>query len=332
MVFHLFCARKNAGFVLAVLMTTQGAFAADMSYLVSPPPVDRPVEFGAGWYLRGDLGYSNTQSPTIVADVVNALAWKGSISEGLGFGYQYNSWLRTDFELDRAVFRPSGAGAQVWCPSGAVVDWRAATSNVASPSAGEPAAYLYDPRETCTPILSSTIDRWTPMFNAYVDLGHWWGVTPYVGGGVGFSYIQSSGAEALYQNWNGQLWAPNLGVAGVPLGWITANGFSAVPILPVPTSAPLYTYAANYVNPYFAWPWRQLSVGQALKKTAWKFSWNVMAGFSYDLSQNLKLDLHYRFLNVGAYTGFPGFMSGNPAITKDMVSQEIRLGFRLTAD
>ena len=86
------------------------------------------------------------------------------------------------------------------------------------------------------------------------------------------------------------------------------------------------------MNPNFAWPWQSISYGQSLKKTAWKFSWNLMAGVSYDLSQNLKLDLHYRFLNVGAYTSFPGLMSGNPAITKDIVSQEIRLGFRLTAD
>jgi opacity protein-like surface antigen len=332
MVFHLLSARKKAGLALALLMTTQSAVAADMPILVTPPPVDRPVEFGAGWYLRGDLGYSNTQAPVIVADIVNLVAYKGAVSGGLGFGYQYNSWLRTDFELDRAVFRPGGSGAPVWCPSGTVIDWPAATANIASPSAGAPAGYLYDPHETCTPLLTSSLDRWTPMFNAYIDLGHWWGVTPYVGAGAGFSYLQSRATEALYQNWNGQPWAPNLGVAGVPLGWITANGFGTTPILPTPSSAPLLTYVANYVYPYFAWPWQQLSVGQSLKKTAWKFSWNLMAGVSYDLTENLKLDLHYRFLSVGSYTGFAGFMTGNGPITKDMVSQEIRLGFRLTAD
>ena len=328
MVFHLF-ARARAKLALAILVTAQSALAADMSFLAAPSPVEQPVELGTGWYLRGDVGYSNTQSPVIVADLVSTLAWKGSVSGGIGFGYQYNSWLRTDLELDRAVFRPGGAGAPLWCPSGAVVDWPAATAAVASPSAGSPAGYLYDPRETCTPVLTSSIDRWTPMFNAYIDIGHWWGVTPYVGAGLGFSYIQSSATEALYQNWNGQLWAPNLGVAGVPLGWITANGFSTVAN---PAAPPPFMYVANYVNPYFAWPWQQISYGQSLKKTAWKFSWNLMAGVSYDLSQNLKLDLHYRLLNIGAYTSFPGFMSGNPAITKELVSQEIRLGFRLTAD
>ncbi len=331
MVLHLF-ARARVTLVLVMFVTTQSALAADMSFLAAPSPVEQPVEFGAGWYLRGDVGYSNTQSPVIVADIVNTLAWKGAVSGGVGFGYQYNSWLRTDLELDRAVFRPSGAGAPVWCPSGTVVDWPAATGNVSSPSAGEPAGYLYDPRETCTPVLTSSIDRWTPMFNAYLDIGHWWGVTPYIGAGLGFSYIQSIATEALYQNWNAQLWAPNLGVGGVPLGWITASGFTTTPLLPVPSSPPLLTYVAHYVNPNFAFPWQQISYGQSLKKTAWKFSWNLMAGVSYDLSQNLKLDLHYRLLNIGAYTSFAGFMTGNPAITKELVSQEIRLGFRLTAD
>jgi len=185
MVFHLFCARAKASLALAFLMTTQSAFAADMPFLTPPPLIERPVEFGTGWYLRGDVGFSNTESPVIIADIVNKLAWKGSVSEGLGFGYQYNSWLRTDFELDRAVFRPSGSGAPLWCPSGEVVDWPAATANVSSPSAGQPAGYLYDPRETCTPVFTSSIDRWTPTFNAYIDLGHWWGVTPYVGAGLG---------------------------------------------------------------------------------------------------------------------------------------------------
>ena len=111
MVFHLFCARAKARLALAFLMTTQSALAADMPFLTTPPLVEQPVELGTGWYLRGDVGFSNTQSPVVVADIVNKLAWKGAVSEGLGIGYQYNSWLRTDLELDRAVFRPSGSGA-----------------------------------------------------------------------------------------------------------------------------------------------------------------------------------------------------------------------------
>ena len=52
------------------------------------------------------------------------------------------------------------------------------------------------------------------MFNAYLDLGNWWGFTPYVGAGVGMSYLQSTGAVAYYSTANGQPWAPNLGVIG----------------------------------------------------------------------------------------------------------------------
>jgi opacity protein-like surface antigen len=57
-----------------------------------------------------------------------------------------------------------------------------------------------------------------------------------------------------------------------------------------------------------------------------------MAGFSYDISQNLKIDLHYRFLDAGSYTSFPSTITGSGAITKDLYTQEVRLGFRLMSD
>ena len=54
--------------------------------------------------------------------------------------------------------------------------------------------YLYDPNETCTPYITAHLSRTTPMFNAYLDLGNWWGFTPYVGAGIGCSYLQSTAA------------------------------------------------------------------------------------------------------------------------------------------
>ena len=102
--------RARATALMATLgaLCVSAATAADMPFaspLPPPPPVDQPVEFGTGWYLRGDVGYSNMPVPVVVADFANSLGRTGAASGGLGFGYQYNSWLRTDFEIDRAVFR-----------------------------------------------------------------------------------------------------------------------------------------------------------------------------------------------------------------------------------
>ncbi|MFY9834323.1 MAG: hypothetical protein WAK66_16630 [Methylocystis sp.] len=294
------------------LMATLGALcvsaadAADMPFaspLPPPPPVDQPVEFGTGWYLRGDVGYSNMSIPVVVADFVNSLGRTGAVSGGLGFGYQYNSWLRTDFEIDRAAFQLGSTQAPQWCPSGTIMNNQA--TNL-------PVGYLYDPSETCTPYITANLSRTTPMFNAYLDLGNWWGFTPYVGAGLGASYLQSNGSVGYYSTANGQPWAPNLGVTGVPLQWITANGV--------------------YVTPPRALQFTQLQPNQYVHKNSWKFAWNLMAGVSYDISQNLKIDVHYRLLDAGSYTSLPSMLTLAPGVTRELVSQEVRVGVRLTSD
>jgi len=302
----IFRARATALMATLGALCVSAATAADMPFaspLPPPPPVDQPVEFGTGWYLRGDVGYSNMPVPVVVADFANNLGRTGAASGGIGFGYQYNSWLRTDFEIDRAVFRPSSAQAPMWCPSGTIMD---------SQATNLPVGYLYDLNETCTPYITAHLNRTTPMLNAYLDLGHWWGFTPYVGAGVGMSYLQSSSAVTYNNTANGLPWAPNLGVTGVPLQWITANGV--------------------YVTPVRALQFTQLQPNQYSSKISWKFSWNIMAGVSYDITQNLKVDLHYRLLDAGSYTGLPSLLTLAPAPTKELVSQEVRVGVRLTSD
>jgi|GEM_PF-573390 opacity protein-like surface antigen len=315
-------------------MCVSAATAADMPFLSplpAPPPVDQPVEFGTGWYLRGDIGYSNMSIPAVVADFVSNLGRTGAVSGGLGFGYQYNNWLRTDLEIDHAAFKLGATHAPEWCPSGTVLYYPAGSTNVASPGTGTPAGFMYDPSETCTPVINASLNRTTPMFNAYIDLGNWSGFTPYVGAGIGFSYLHSNASVNYVNTANGQPWAPNLGQAGVPLQWVQ-NPFIAVPIVPTPATAPTQTLVPNVVTAPRALAWSQLNPNQYVSKGSWKFSWNIMAGVSYDVSQNIKVDVHYRYLDIGSYTSLPSVLTLAPGVTKELVSQEIRLGVRMTSD
>ncbi len=299
-------------------LCVSAATAADMPFaspLPPPPPVAQPVEFGTGWYLRGDIGYSNIPIPVVVADFVNSLGRTGAVSGGLGFGYQYNNWLRTDFEIDRAAFQLGSTQAPQWCPSGTVLYTGASSvsnSSGSSASSGTPVGYLYDPNETCTPYITASLSRTTPMFNAYLDLGNWWGFTPYVGAGIGASYLQANAAVNYVGTANGQPWAPNLAIPLVPLQWLTANGVAATP--------PRVLQFA------------QILPNQYVKKNSWQFSWNVMAGVSYDVTQNVKIDVHYRLLDAGSYTSLPSVLTAAPGVTKELVSQEVRVGVRLTSD
>src|SRR5262245_17327138 len=91
----------------AVIITIPAASAADLPPAVykAPPPV-AVEEFAGGWYLRGDIGFSNQRAgstkydfgtlapPTSVQTVSKEFETGGIF--GIGIGYQFNTWLRAD--------------------------------------------------------------------------------------------------------------------------------------------------------------------------------------------------------------------------------------------
>jgi opacity protein-like surface antigen len=127
------------------------------------------VEFG-GWYLRGDIGITNQQVDSITntldstARSVNTVqkGFDSAMLFGLGVGYQWNAWLRTDLTGEyrsKANFH----GLQVVNSGGLFTDeYRASKS------------------------------EWLWLANAYFDLGTWWNITPFIGAGVGMSYNKIS--------------------------------------------------------------------------------------------------------------------------------------------
>lgn len=159
---------------MALLLTVGAANAADL-YQPQPAPIqDAPevtVQEASGWYLRGDIGYSFNHlrgaeyfqgSNSNLVDFDHA-SIKDSLILGGGVGYQINNYLRTDVTfdyLDRAKFNGGTTGycSGVLCHSSDKSDMRA----------------------------------YSIMANAYVDLGTYGYVTPYVGAGIGGSYVKWS--------------------------------------------------------------------------------------------------------------------------------------------
>lgn len=283
------------------------AQAADMPFFTPPPmPLDDgPAELGTGWYLRGDVGYANISSPTIIADLINSNKFTGAVSGSLGAGYQYNSWLRTEIALDRSVIRPEAMAAPIWCPY--------ANHPLSSQVDSSKLGYGIDPAETCVPRTTANLTRTTGLFNAYIDLGNWFGITPYIGAGVGASYVRSSGGVSYYKTSDGSPYTADLSpVDGYPLIWVSK--WSGNPVFP----QPMLAFAPQNWN-------------HSLSKGSWKLAWALLAGFSYDIAQNLKIDVGYRYLNAGKYVGLPGAAGASP-VSSDLVSHEVRLGVRLTTD
>ena len=88
----------------AASLLSSMAFAADMT--IAPPPMSYappPIEDFGGWYLRGDIGFSNQRVKRLnnALDAANTsssqhLGFDTAGIFGLGVGYQFNNWFRAD--------------------------------------------------------------------------------------------------------------------------------------------------------------------------------------------------------------------------------------------
>jgi opacity protein-like surface antigen len=163
--------------VFAALLITSNAYAADLmpAEPIAEAPPEVTVTEATGWYLRGDVGYGFN-------DLRGAKFFQGgsSASEvdfdrsdlddawtiGGGVGYQINSYLRTDVTLDYL----------------GKSDFRGSTSGGGSAFGAC--------QVTCSSTDLSSLTAWSLMANAYVDLGTYGYVTPYVGAGIGGTYVK----------------------------------------------------------------------------------------------------------------------------------------------
>lgn len=159
---------KLVAFAGVTALFASAASAADLPGL---PPIKLPVveEFASGWYLRGDIGMTN-QKVKEIHNVLfpSTLVWldRGGFDSGMlwgvGIGYQFNHWFRADVTGEyrgKVAFKALDVVPNPDSPTGLQTNEYTASKS-----------------------------EWTFMLNAYVDLGTWYCITPFVGAGVGFSY------------------------------------------------------------------------------------------------------------------------------------------------
>jgi opacity protein-like surface antigen len=136
------------------------ANAADLPLAPVPIPV---IHDFSGWYLRGDIGMTN-QTVGSLTNVVapgtsvgtKFLSFDSSPLFSFGGGYQFNNWLRVDATGEyRGAAHFHGQQVGVFGITSLPDDYTASKS------------------------------EWLFLANAYVDLGTWWCVTPFLGAGVG---------------------------------------------------------------------------------------------------------------------------------------------------
>lgn len=226
---------------------------------VIPEVAVQPAPVG-GWYLRGDIGYAGAKfkrskyatidncdsgcgdvtDPTFGSNELFGKL-KGSFLLGGGVGYQVTDYFRTDLTLDymtRAKFNGYTVGANC------------------------------DGEIDCRSDERGRMSALSILANAYVDLGTFSGLTPYVGAGIGGTNVKWGDLNA--ENYN-----------------TTQQG------------------ASN-----------------------WRFTWALMAGVSYDLTESLKLDAGYRFRRISGGEMFKGNEYLGSGYDKGLDIHDVRVGLR----
>lgn len=259
-----------------VPLAPAGAADYDPPMIIEQAPDLVPVEIGSGWYLRGDIGYSlktEGRDPFTYRTFDGLNYGSGSFdtaslskefSFGVGVGYSFTDWLRADVTLDRFSAGFSG------------------TTSSATPCPGSPAG------TTCRSEDASEFTAYSAMLNGYVDLGTFVGFTPYVGAGIGYTYV----------SWDD----------------LTNSAYCVGGACPAPALVGSSTHGGE---------------------SDWRFTYALMAGVAYDLTDNMKVDLNYRYRNVAggdmfgwdsatAAAGATGIQASDPGFS----SHEIRVGLR----
>ncbi|MCW6510112.1 outer membrane protein [Lichenifustis flavocetrariae] len=285
------------------------AVAADLP----PPPMieapPEPVEV-SGWYLRGDVGVGIAESPdirstfydssfaplsgaalnsTVPSFARNSQHIGDSAIVDVGIGYQYSSWLRFDvtgeYRTGQDISTLESYGIRGSDYSYSYQD----ANGVSQKGTGTGNYRGFDQYH-------GNVQSSVFLFNAYTDIGTWYGFTPFIGAGVGASYNQ---VTSLY----------DVGVGGPTI--IDANNKNTVITGGVGNGGYGYAKSSGHFDLAYA----------------------AMAGIDYAISPDVKLELSYRYLNMGeAKSGFINCVNSTGCVSEkhsySLASNDIRLGFR----
>ncbi|MFN3853115.1 MAG: outer membrane protein [Phreatobacter sp.] len=242
----------------ATLLLAPAVQAADMPpVLRASAPTLEPVASG-NWYLRGDIGlgtqrarnwHYNPDPPLGITTATYQHSLSSTMFIGAGIGYAFNSWFRAD----------------------ATIEYRSGGRFIGRDVLTGPQSYEN--------VLQSNMSSVVALLNGYIDLGTWWGITPYIGAGVGYAWNRLS---------------PTFDT-GVVVGVGASSGL---------------INAGSMGN----------------------FAWALMAGLAWDVSASTKIEIGYRYMQMGH------FRSGAPCPTcttavdnyqvRNVNAHDLRIGLR----
>ena len=315
-----------AAALAGLAMASSPTLGADL-FGSAPPPISYSAgqgpqtEVGSNWYLRGDVGASFDNSPTLSLSSIStppqgdpANPWSPTLGPSkfstdftadIGVGYRVNNYFRLEATYD---YRGGPGGkntSTVICPYGAYGMETQTTPVVLL-------GYLYNPTNTCDGHVKLTQYNNAGLVNGYVDLGTYWGITPYFGAGAGLNVNTISGSLNYFQTSNGAPYRADLSPTGsYPQIWVNSAGVQLSP-------QPNITFAPQNWD-------------RKIASTRYSMAWDLIAGIGIQISPSATLDIGYRYLNTGAMNTVVSPQTGT-VMKQSNTSQDIRIGIRYMAD
>ena len=304
----------------AATVLSGSAYAADLP----PPPLSDPAPYVApvayaefsGWYLRGDVGVGINDAPRLKTSpdpVLTGLPPAGVTFTSAPSYSLHNQSLSAFATIDAGIgyqfnnwfrFDVTGEYRGVGGHLSAIDQYNTVgTYNGAMPAGFTgPGPYPY--QGSLRNFYSGHLSSIVAMANGYFDLGSWNGLTPYLGAGVGISHNMLRG--------------------------LNDQGFNYVTLSDGGAGAGAATQTTGYPSGGF---WGN--------KSNTTFAWALMAGLGYNVTSNAKLELGYRYLNLGSFKsgqqhcflaggGIGGASSGcsYTIATQRLGSHDFRIGMR----
>ena len=274
--------------------------AADMDTIIPAMQEDPyvPVEVGSGWYIRGDVGYNlatkyNNDEYTF-APVTHKNNFRDAVSGSVGVGYRINDLFRVDGTIDH-LFKSNFSSTKLVAPTGPCNG----TGEYIDIATGTTYFGPYD-ITNCLQQDKSSYSAFMMMGNAYVDLGTFVGVTPYVGAGLGIARVS---------------WAQETAsITCVPQnGTVHREACKAAGTATQPGMNEVYTEPGVISN-----------------GKDWRLAMSATAGFSYQINSNLSVDTSYKFTSVGLGTkGIPNTTTPGSDMSKAGFGlHQIKMGLR----
>lgn len=317
--------RSSAAALLSLFLAPAPGLAADLGASMpmaasASQASGNSVEVGTNWYIRGDLGFSFDTAPTLtypnvltpppagLATVANPVGYAGSTPQhnfnaGLGIGFRYNDFLRFDATYEyRTGQGTSQTNTGIVCPYAASGESTQGTPPVLL-------GYSYETTQTCNSYLTLKQHNNVGLANAYVDLGTYWGITPYVGAGAGVNVNSATGTLTYNKTSDGTPYRADLSPTGqFPHVWVD----------PV---------TGRMINPAPNIPFAPQNWDRTINSTKYSLAIALMGGVGIQLGANTTLDLGYRYLNLGT-TKLSLNNGAQAVITQKNVSQDVRVGVR----